>query len=377
MDHERARYHAEVSGPRIFALNAHATYACRHSHACCTAGWSIPVEPQKVTLLGGDWLVPRDDGACPQLDRQGRRCRVHRDHGEPALPDSCRHFPRRSLIDDRGTFVSLSHFCPTAARLLLEDTAPLTIVESPAAFPAEREYDGLDARGEWPPLLCPGILFDSESFNRWEQFLVSAFGTGTTDVDARLVHVALAAEALRRWRIDDGPLVEWTTRVLHTHADAGRQAVAPHVVSATQHRYARFQGAAAYRAVCDTIPPGLEAPALPDDLDALDGVGVEPRWRPFAPLLGRFLAAKAFASWTAYQSRGIRTQVAELVATASVLRIECARACADSSRALDLDGIITAVRNTDWLLIHLADRSALMEWLDTVEDDHADATARP
>ncbi|MFN7985813.1 MAG: hypothetical protein U0Q11_28550, partial [Vicinamibacterales bacterium] len=127
-----------MSQPRIFALNAHADYACRHSHACCTAGWSIPVEEPKVALLGGQWLLPGDDGACPKLDRQDGLCRVHRDHGELALPDSCRHFPRRSLIDDRGTFVSLSHFCPTAAQLLLEHDAPLAIVEQPAAFPATR-----------------------------------------------------------------------------------------------------------------------------------------------------------------------------------------------------------------------------------------------
>ena len=30
---------------RIRALSLHAKYGCRHSGACCTAGWRIPVEP--------------------------------------------------------------------------------------------------------------------------------------------------------------------------------------------------------------------------------------------------------------------------------------------------------------------------------------------
>ncbi|MFN7981404.1 MAG: hypothetical protein U0Q11_06060 [Vicinamibacterales bacterium] len=69
-----------------------------------------------------------------------------------------------------------------------------------------------------------------------------------------------------------------------------------------------------------------------------------------------------------YQSRGIRTQVAELVATVSVLRVECARACATSRRILDRDTAVEAVRMTDLLLVHLADRPTLMPWLDRVED---------
>lgn len=365
----RARYHADVSDARIYALNAHAHYACRHSHACCTAGWSIPVEPAKVALLGGEWLLPGEDGACPQLDRQGGRCRVHRDHGESALPDSCRHFPRRSLIDDRGTFVALSHFCPTAARLLLDHQSPLTIVESPTAFPVTREYDGLDARGEWPPLLKPGVLFDFESFNLWERCLVAALGSVHTDVQSTIEHLASVAEALRLWRVDEGPLTQWTERVLRQDAatPSATQATTS-VVDTNMRRYAPYVGMDAYRIVCATIPPGLDGPTTPAHLDDVDAACVAPCWSAFAPFFGRFLGARAFASWTAYQSTGVRTQVAELVAAASVLRVECARACAESGRPLDNDSAVTAVRMTDWLLIHLADRTALMQWLATVEE---------
>jgi len=364
-----------VNGPRIFALNAHAGYACQHSHACCTAGWAIPVEPARAHLLGGDWLLPADDGACPQLDRQGGRCRVHREHGESALPDSCHHFPRRSLIDARGTFVSLSHFCPTAARLLLGESAPLAIVESPAAFPGEREYDGLDARDEWPPLLRPGVLFDFDSFTVWERFLVSTCESRGSNLQSALALLANAAEDLRTWRVEEGPLLQWTERVLATHTSAATAVPASNANGALLQRYARYIGVDAYRAVCSTIPAGLEAPLLPDDLDAVDAACVAPGWSARDASLRRFLGAKAFASWTAYQSCGVRTQVAELVATASVLRVECARACARSGRVLDADEVVEAVRMTDYLLIHLADRSALTAWLDAAEDTRAETLA--
>ena len=62
--------------------------------------------------------------------------------------------------------------------------------------------------------------------------------------------------------------------------------------------------------VCDTIPAGLDRPALPEDLDSIDADLVEPGWRPHASSSALPRRQNAFASWTAYQSRGIRTQVA-------------------------------------------------------------------
>ena len=114
----------------MFSLNAHAAYACRHSGACCTAGWSIPVEARTWPMVRADWLLPDESGACPQYDRPSGLCRIQRDHGETMLPESCHHFPRRALIDTRGISVALSHYCPTAAALLLDGTEPLTVVAS-------------------------------------------------------------------------------------------------------------------------------------------------------------------------------------------------------------------------------------------------------
>jgi hypothetical protein len=36
--------------------------------------------------------------------------------------------------------------------MLVDDPQALTIVPNPPAFPAARDYEGLDARGAWPPL---------------------------------------------------------------------------------------------------------------------------------------------------------------------------------------------------------------------------------
>ena len=38
------------------------------------------------------------------------------------------------LHDPRGTFISLSHFCPTAAGMLFDDGPPVAIVDAPAAL---------------------------------------------------------------------------------------------------------------------------------------------------------------------------------------------------------------------------------------------------
>jgi hypothetical protein len=359
------RYDAEVAPGPVFCLNVHASYACRHSGACCTAGWSIPVEPRLRSVIRAEWLVPQDDGGCPEFDRRSSLCRVHRNHGEAMLPESCHHFPRRALIDARGVFVTLSHFCPTAARLLVESDAPLAVIADAPAFPASRGYDGLDARDEWPPLLRPDALFDYESFSAWEQHLVGTLGSSQEGVAATLAGLADTAERLRRWTPACGAMSEWTRAVLNGAARAGdRAALQP---------YARFTGAAAFLRAASTVASGLDAPRLPEDLARIDAEWVEPRWPASASVILRYLGARAFASWTAYQARGIRAQIAELVVALAVLRVECGRACGRAGRPLDRELLQQAVRASDRLLVHLADREPLMAWIGKVDLDVAPA----
>jgi hypothetical protein len=342
----------------VFSLNVHANWACRHSGACCRAGWHIPVEAHAKEVLGTEWLAPDASGACPQFDARTSLCRVHRDHGEATLPRSCHHFPRRALIDGRGTFVSLSHFCPTAASLLVDSREPLRIVEHPAAFPASRGYEGLNAQGEWPPLLRPTVLFDDESFAGWERYLVETLDGWDGDIDSALLQVACAAERLRAWTPDRGTLEAWTEQTLAGGARVDR---------AVADRYAPVSGSDAFNRVLDAIPAGLPRPSRTSSpTSPRHRERFETGWQRHSAIVLRYLGAKAFASWTAYQSRGVRTQIAELYVTAAILRVECLHAC-DENRALDRDAFVEAVRGADWLLVHLVDRSRLMAWLGSVE----------
>src|SRR5262245_2519115 len=124
-----------------FCLDMHAGYRCQHAGACCTAGWTIPAEPPVVHAVEAHFRAagrlfvtstssPDDPamvalttrGACVFYDQaHDRLCAIHRELGAEYLPSACRHFPRVVLTDDRGTFVSLSHFCPTAAALLFAE----------------------------------------------------------------------------------------------------------------------------------------------------------------------------------------------------------------------------------------------------------------
>jgi hypothetical protein len=349
-----------VDDARVSCLSVHATYACRHSGACCTAGWSIPVEARLLPLLGDEWIVPGSDGACPQYERSSGLCRVQRDHGEPLMPESCRQFPRRALIDDRGIAVALSHFCPTAASLLLDATEPLTIVRAPAAFPATRRYEGLDATGEWPPLLRPDVLFDPSSFEQWERYLVHTLGSSLDTVASTLERVACAAERLRAWTLQRGSLDAWTTAALEERGETDERA---------SRRYAAYTGADAFHQVIALVPPDVAVAGAPAALARTDAALVDPGWEHLAAPILRYLGAKAFASWTAYQSRGVRTQVAELFLAAAVLRVECARACEARGSVLDRAALFDAVRASDLLLMHLVERDQLMPWLGKVESD--------
>jgi hypothetical protein len=349
----------------VYTLTFHAHYACRHSGACCTAGWSIPVEPRLLSLLGVELLVPDAAGACIHFDGASRLCKVQREHGENMLPGSCYQFPRRALIDDRGTFVALSNFCPTAAALLCESDDQLAIVASPPAFPERRVYEGLDARGQWPPLVRPGVLFDLASYSRWETFIVSTFASGVSAGTA-LARIAATAERLRAWTPARGPFDSWMTISLQP----------PATDSDSLTIYDRFRAPEAFEQLRRFVPEGLRAPQAVSDITTATELGSTMESRA----VNRYLASKAFASWCAYESRGIRTLVAELFVSELVLRVECERARRAARRApfdgrhsdaqgtLDRSLMIEAIRQSDLLLMHLIDRKQMVEWLGQVEE---------
>src|SRR5438874_2687908 len=112
-------------------------------------------------------------GDCVFYHRHSGLCVIHRDLGEPMLPATCRHFPRLAVRDARGTSISLTHYCPTAAASLFRDDVAVEIVESPRAFP-EANYEGLVVtEDDWPPLLRPEVLADPASYAAWEKHMVA------------------------------------------------------------------------------------------------------------------------------------------------------------------------------------------------------------
>ena len=286
-------------------LSFHAPYRCRRSGACCSAGWNIPfdaAELQVVTALpplsgrvretstGG--AAVQDAGRCSFLGRDGdgaHACEIHLAGGHAALPLACRMFPRLVLHDSRGTFISLSHFCPTAAALLFEADDEVTIVDAPSPLAGTGWLDGLDARDVWPPLLRPGLMMDLDSYDLWERFAI-----------ALLTHEGVPA----RRALD--ALDHATVRIAAWQPSPDRP-------------------------LEDTIREAIASVALATSPVAY-----------FESAVKRWLAARAFGSWIAYQGNGLRTIVRYLRSCYHTFEVELARD----------DNPLEAIRRADHLIVH-------------------------
>jgi len=356
---------------RVRALSLHADYRCRNSGVCCGTDWDVPMElPVYRTLRAAvdtgrlrvspesgslapfvvDPALPddaaavferTDHGECVFFDRGSRLCMVHRDLGEAALAVTCRTFPRLSIDDPRGTFVALSHFCPTAASLLFRDDVPIAIVFDPPAFPPAN-YDGLAVMpDDLPPLLHPHMLMDLEGYDAWEQHMVERCATIEDGPEAVLATLVRDAEILRAWRPGTITLAEAVASlppdVVHAPPDSALD------LSLVRHEEVR--GAAP-----DDLRPAADLDGLASAFEAW----VRPEWSRFSKPLCRYLAAKSFATWTAYQGKGVATIVRGLEAALALVRVEAARQCRDAGRPLDADLLKEAIRSADFALNHVA-----------------------
>ena len=184
--------------PNYFWLNFHLPYRCRHSGACCKAGWPIPIEAERAVFLGNGTMLPQDpSGAC--MFHNGR-CTVYEHR-----PMSCVHFPYVCLIDARGVHVTLSHYCPTAASLLFEHRGPIEIVEGPPPIAGLEIPEGLDARESLPPLRAPNRLMSFEEFSDWEKHELTTLPAlaGASEF-APVVERFLAAKLFASWAAHQG-----------------------------------------------------------------------------------------------------------------------------------------------------------------------------
>ena len=285
-------------------LSFHAAYPCQRSGACCSAGWTIPFdrnEWQVVETLGlaGGRVEPKGDGVTALLHR-GRcaflegtngthACEIHRIGGHAALPLTCRMFPRIVLHDPRGTFISLSHFCPTAAAMLFADGPPAAIVDAPHALTGMDALDGLNARDVWPPLLRPSVMMDLESFGTWERLAVELLTREGIAPRAALAALSAATARVTAWRPDAG------VPLMHAVRDAFGTLAPPTAV--------------------------LE---------------------PHETAVKRWLSARLFGTWIAYQGSGLATIVRYLRACLNTFEVELAR----DNRPLE------AIRRSDHLVVH-------------------------
>jgi len=372
---------------RVRALSIHATYGCRHSGACCRAGWRIPVEPDtedavaSLVTTGALTLTRRDaferadgvtvtamanDGACVFLEAGSGTapplCAIHRLAGQEVKPMACRQFPRVALHDPRGVSVTLSHFCPTAADLLFEDV-PLAIVNGPIAFPPDDTYEGLNALDTLPPLIKPGMLMDLESYDAFERHMVAVFARSSAAMSA-IDQLAADVEDLRAWKPAHGPLVDAVSQLtVNARSLAhGRTPMAQAGEHDVRDIYARLDRSAVAHAMPSDLQPRAPHGASPRQTDRH-----VVRWDEWEPVLCRYLAARAFASWMAYQGRGLRTAIASLYVALDLVKAEADTRAARAGHAPDRPMLREAIRQADLQFVHLADSQRLADALGRVE----------
>jgi Fe-S-cluster containining protein len=380
------RYPAEMRPRPTYALSIHADYKCRHAGACCTADWDVPVElplyrsldealssgrvapsgkaDRSTPPLIVEADLPEDaaamvartaGGDCVFYHRHSGLCVIHRDLGESMLPATCRHFPRLAVRDARGTFISLSHYCPTAAASLFRDDVAVEIVESPPAFP-DAAYEGLVVTDEdWPPLLRPDVLADPTSYTAWEWHMVARCADPRLSPESVIATLERDATQVRCMSPVTSEAI--THAIEHLPCDGVARAV-PATLDASLADHAE-----AMQAVPDEWRPE------PDTLDlaAVYVRDVRPVWSAWSAPQKRYLAAKAFASWTAYQGRGFLTIVRGLEAALALVRVEAARQCRDAGRPLDAALLREAFREADFALNHLAAGDELADAWSKVE----------
>jgi Fe-S-cluster containining protein len=360
-----------------FCLDIHARYQCRHAGACCES-WSVPAEPRVVELvrtrkvrrsgIEGDmfvsslesgepqeWMVARDGrGDCVFFDRDaGRLCVIHRDLGPDALPSACRHFPRKVVIDPRGVLISLTHFCPTAAATLLT-RGELAIVEAFPPLKLDPPTEGLDARDALPPLVRPGLLCDIQGYDAWERSALTVFADADHDFATCLDIVAAATESIRTWRPDTASLAD---RVA-TDFQTARSSHQTHDWSSSR-AIARLRSLTMGQVGDDLLP--IES--FDDKWN--DYPGRRLAW--FDAGMKKYLGARLFANWIAYQGRGLRTIVEWLRTCAALVGHELLRQTNGSTSPPDVATFIEAVRSADLLLLHVLDSASFARQVATIE----------
>ena len=267
------------------------------------------------------------------------RCSLQLTGGEQLLPSACRHFPRVYLRDARGDLLTLSHFCPTAASLLLRD-GPVAVVDAQAPLALEEPIEGLDARDVLPPLVRPGMLADMDGYDAWEAAVIATF-VDAPDAVTAFARIESATGQVRGWTPGAVPLRVAVADAFVRTDDAAGSAL-------LSEAFALVSELTGPHPLMD-VPPDFGA-RWQRVADGMDGR----RHRS----IGRYLAASTFANWIAYRGQGLRSIVAWLQACYDVLRVQMARALPPDASALDEHSHLEAFRMTDYIMVHTVDSLA-------------------
>lgn len=267
------------------------------------------------------------------------RCSLQLTGGEALLPSACRHFPRVYLRDARGDLLTLSHFCRTAASLLLHDE-PVAVVDVHPPLALEEPIEGLDARDVLPPLVRPGMLADMQGYDAWESAVIATF-VDAPDAVSAFARIESATSRIRGWTPGSAPM-----RMAVAEAFArGDDSPGSPLLSAAFTLVAELTGPHPLMEVPPDFAAGWQRVA--GSMDAR-------RHRS----IGRYLAAATFANWIAYRGQGLRSIVAWLQACYDVLRVQLTRALPPLSGTLDERAHLEAIRMTDYIMVHTVDSLA-------------------
>jgi hypothetical protein len=267
------------------------------------------------------------------------RCSLQEAGTEAILPSACRHFPRVFLRDGRGCLLTLTHFCPTAAALLLDD-APVQIVEASPPLALDEPIEGLDARDALPPLVRPGMLSDADGYAAWEAAVIAAL-LDAPHPESALAKVESATEIVRQWSPSRGLL-------------AGAVAGAFRISCPAAGPAPLSQGFDIVKQLTGPHPL-LDVPAAFDEAwtqlrhDAGDVLR-----RPVA----RYLAASTFGNWIAYRGQGLRSIAVWLRACHDVLRVQLVNHLHGRSGPIRPAALIEPIRMADYIMVHTVDSLA-------------------
>jgi hypothetical protein len=345
-------------------LSLHAPYRCQHAGACCAAPWQVRADEHVVAFVSrssdyahrADALFvgqPSRAGQAPEVSvakgpngvcvfREDRRCAVHTQGGESALPIGCRHYPRVVRLDRRGIALSLSHYCPTAASLLVADE-PVRVVPANPPLALSEPVEGLDARAALPPLLCPHVLMDLDAYEAWEKAAVIEF-SNCRHADVALRRIASATDRLREWR-PGGPSLDAAVASAFESADGAE----PSWMEQGLHLARRLNHGVVF------LDDDANSQPRPTNRDQRTANREQRTAEGVERVIANYLAARAFGNWIAYQGRGLRTIVTWLRACHDIACLLTVRVAADEGRQVTIPDVIEGIRQADYVMLHTID----------------------